>query len=66
VYGYFDNLQIYRFEINPEDMTEIITIEAIDLPKISVANNRMITGIDIANNRMIDVGLYQLAVYSGA
>ena len=47
-------------------MTEIITIEAIDLPKISVANNRMITGIDIANNRMIDVGLYQLAVYSGA
>ena len=56
VYGYFDSKQVYRFIINPLNTTEIITVEAIDLPKL---------GLMIQYNRMIDVGLYQLAVYSG-
>ena len=56
VYGYFDSKQVYRFIINPLNSTEIITVEAIDLPKL---------GLMIQYNRMIDVGLYQLAVYSG-
>ncbi len=57
VYGYFDSKQVYRFIINPANETEIITVEAIDLPKL---------GLMIQFNRMIDVGLYHLAVYSGA
>ena len=32
VYGYFDSKQVYRFIVNPDNSTEVITVEAIDLP----------------------------------
>jgi hypothetical protein len=56
VYGYFDNLNVYKF-VGTASNNTISAVSQIALPSI---------GIFIETNSMIDVGKYQLAVYSAA
>lgn len=56
VYGYHDNDNIYKFTA---DGTGAGTITAVQ--KIAMPNNPC---INVFSNRMIDVGRYQLVVYS--
>lgn len=55
VYGYFDDNNIYRFTADATSVT-ITAVEKIALPSTPC--------ISIYENKMIDVGRYQIAVYS--
>ena len=56
VYGFVDNVNVYKFTADAPSNT-ITASQQIALP---------VNGVFITTNMMIDVGLYQLAVYSAA
>jgi hypothetical protein len=54
VYGYYDNANIYRFTAD-STLSQLSAVEKIALPTL---------GVFITTSRMIDIGMYQIVVYS--